>query len=141
MPARAASILSAANPDFVDREEIERGRETLNDLAQEAGRDPASIQVLAFGGAGQYRTRKAIDALDEAGADRATIWLESNSESGALEEIADGILRRLCYGLNVWLRFLLPLFVLVVALVVALTGYAIMQPLQQITLDLAHNAA
>ncbi len=56
----------------------------------------------------------------------------------ALEEIADGILRRLRYGLNMWLRFLLPLFVLVVALVVALTGYAIMEPLQRIVLDLAN---
>ena len=89
MPARAASIVSKDHPDFVDREEIERGREKLNDLAQEAGRDPATIQVLAFGGPGQYRTREAIDALEEAGADRATIWLESDSESGALEEIAE----------------------------------------------------
>lgn len=55
----------------------------------------------------------------------------------ALEEIADGILRRLRYGLNMWLRILLPLFVLGVALIVALTGYAIIEPLQRIALDLS----
>ena len=89
MPARAASIVSATDPDFVDREEIERGRATLNELAQEAGRDPASIQVLAFGGPGQYRTREAIEALEEAGAERATIWLFSDNAQEALEEIAE----------------------------------------------------
>ena len=68
--------------------EIERGRKELNDLAEAAGRDPASIQVLAFGGPRQYRTREAIDALAEAGADRATIWLRSDTEGGALEELA-----------------------------------------------------
>ena len=89
MPARAASIVSSDNPDFVGREEIERGRETLNDLAQEAGRDPASIQVVAFGGPGQYRTPEAINGLEQAGANRVSIWLESNSEDEALEEIEE----------------------------------------------------
>ena len=89
MPTRAASLLSTVDPDFVDREEIERGRATLNDLAREAGRDPASIQVIAWGGPGQYRTRDAIAALEEAGADQATIWLASNSENAALEEIEE----------------------------------------------------
>jgi probable F420-dependent oxidoreductase len=89
MPARAATITAIDDPNFVDREEIERGRATLNELAEEAGRDPASIQVLAFGGAGQYRTREAIEALEEAGANRATIWLENHREDEALEEIEE----------------------------------------------------
>jgi probable F420-dependent oxidoreductase len=89
MPARAASIVSKDHPDFVDREEIERGRKELNDLAEAAGRAPASIQVLAWGGPGQYRTREAIDALAAAGADQATIWLLSNTESRALDEITE----------------------------------------------------
>ena len=89
MPARAATIVSKDHANFVDREEIERGRKELNDLAEAAGRDPASIQVLAFGGPRQYRTREAIDALAEAGADRATIWLRSDTEGGALEELAE----------------------------------------------------
>ena len=89
MPARAATIVSEHHADFVDREEIERGRKELNDLAEAAGRDPASIQVLAFGGPRQYRTREAIDALAEAGASRATIWLRSDTEGGALEELAE----------------------------------------------------
>ncbi len=89
MPARAATIVSTNHANFVDREEIERGRQELNDLAEAAGRDPASIRVLAFGGPRQYRTRDAIDALAEAGADRATIWLRSDTEGGALEELAE----------------------------------------------------
>ena len=89
MPARAATIVSTNHANFVDREEIERGRKELNDLAEAAGRDPASIQVLAFGGPRQYRTREAIDALEEAGAGRATIWLRSDTEGGALEELAE----------------------------------------------------
>ncbi len=55
----------------------------------------------------------------------------------ALEEVAEGIVRRLRYRLNVWLRCVLPLFVLAVALVVGLTGYAILEPIQQIAIDLA----
>ena len=89
MPARAATILATENQDFVDKREIERGRETLNDLAQKAGRDPASIQIHAFGGPGQYRTREAIKDLEQAGADRVTIWLEHSGGNGALEEIEE----------------------------------------------------
>ena len=89
MPARAASIVSKDHPDFVDHKEIKQGRKQLNDLAEQAGRDPASIQVLAWGGPGQYRTRAELDALEEAGANRTTIWLQSNTESGALEELAE----------------------------------------------------
>ena len=89
MPARAARILESENQDFVDKHDIERGRETLNDLAQKAGRNPASIQVVAFGGPGQYRTREAIKDLEQAGADRVTIWLEHSGGNGALEEIEE----------------------------------------------------
>ena len=94
MPARAARILASEHQDFVDKHEIERGRETLNDLAQKAGRDPASIQILAFGGPGQYRNREAIKDLEQAGADRVTIWLENSGGNGSLEEIEE-LARRL----------------------------------------------
>ena len=81
MPALALpAIVSTDHADFVDREEIERGRKELNDLAEAAGRDPASIvRSWPSAGPGQYRTRAAIDALAEAGADRATIWLRSDT--------------------------------------------------------------
>ena len=68
-------------------DEIRRGRETLNDLAQKSGRDPASIQVLAFGGPGQYRDRETIKDLEQAGADRVTIWLENSEGNQAIQEI------------------------------------------------------
>ena len=67
--------------------EIIQGRETLNDLAQKAGRDPASIQVLAFGGPGQFRDREAIKDLEQAGVDRATIWLDNTEGNQAIQEM------------------------------------------------------
>ena len=81
-------------PSRASVDEIELGRETLNDLAQKAGRDPASIQILAFGGPGQYRNREAIKDLEQAGADRVTIWLENSGGNGSLEEIEE-LARRL----------------------------------------------
>ena len=70
-------------------DEIKRGRETLNDLAKNAGRDPESIQILAFGGPGQFKDREAIKDLEQAGADRVTIWLESKEGHQALREMED----------------------------------------------------
>ena len=76
-------------------EAISRGREALNDLAQKAGRDPASIQVLAFGGPGGFRDRQVIDDYEQAGADRVTIFLDNTEGNQALqrmEEIARRVL-------------------------------------------------
>jgi hypothetical protein len=70
-------------------EEIRQGRETLNRLAKEAGRDPSTIQVMAFGMSGQYRDREAIKDLEQAGASRVTIWLDDTEKSGALREIEE----------------------------------------------------
>ena len=47
-------------PNRMSSNEIRQGRETLNNLAQKAGRDPKSIKVLAFGIAGQFRDRESI---------------------------------------------------------------------------------
>src|SRR3989442_917135 len=63
-------------PNRVTAEEIRRGRHALNELAGQAGRDPQSIEVLAFGFSGQFRSRVAIQELAEAGPKRGTIWLE-----------------------------------------------------------------
>ena len=59
-------------PSRASADDIKRGRDALDNLAQKAGRDPSSIQVLAFGGPGQFRDREAIKDLEQAGADRAT---------------------------------------------------------------------
>ena len=67
---------------------IKRGRAVLNELAEKAGRDPASIEVTAFGGSGAYRDSAFKAALEEAGADRMTVWLiHRDYEDEALAEM------------------------------------------------------
>ena len=68
-------------------EEIHRGRAILNDLAKKVGRDPKSIQVLAFGQAGKFRTRDEIKALEKAGTDHVTIWLTKSETKEAVAEL------------------------------------------------------
>ena len=80
-------------PGFVSVDEIKRGRDTMNELAEKAGRDPASIHVLAFGTPGQFRDREVIKDFEEAGADQVTIWLESNDGDQAIAEL-DEIARK-----------------------------------------------
>ena len=76
-------------PNRASVEEIRQGRETLNRLAKEAGRDPSTIQVMAFGMSGQFRDREAIKDLEQAGVSRVTIWLDDTEKSGALREIEE----------------------------------------------------
>jgi probable F420-dependent oxidoreductase len=65
---------------------IQRGRNTLNELAAEAGRDPASIEVLAYI-APADRTR--LQALADAGADAAVLLLTRAPEDAALAELEE----------------------------------------------------
>jgi probable F420-dependent oxidoreductase len=77
-------------------EEIKRGRAVLNELAEKAGRDPQSIEVLAFGQPGQFRDRQAIEDLEKAGVNHATIWLrrmEGNEALAEVEELAERVLK------------------------------------------------
>ena len=67
--------------------ELEQGRAKINELAAQAGRDPSSIEIHAFGRPGQFRDRKAIKELERAGADRVTVWLEQTEGAEALAEI------------------------------------------------------
>lgn len=76
-------------------EEIKNGRATLNELAKQAGRDPHSITVLAFGFPGRFRERAEIQELEKAGVDHVTIWLTSEGEGAVneMEELARKVLR------------------------------------------------
>ena len=67
--------------------ELEQGRAKINELAAQAGRDPSSIEIHAFGRPGQFRDREAIKGLEHAGADRVTVWLEQTEGTAALAEI------------------------------------------------------
>src|SRR5919202_2544589 len=64
-------------PVGVSPEELQHGRERLNQLAAQAGRDPRSIQVVAFFAPPD---RDALQALEEAGANAALIALETAGE-------------------------------------------------------------
>jgi probable F420-dependent oxidoreductase len=73
-------------PTRTSAEEIRQGCATLKALAVQAGRDPRSIEVVAFGQAGQFRDRAAIEELEGAGASRVTIWLTQTVGEAALAE-------------------------------------------------------
>jgi probable F420-dependent oxidoreductase len=79
-------------PVGVSLEEMKRGRETLNELAAQAGRDPRSIQIVAFF---VPPAPDALKAFEDAGADAALVALETVGEQEALsklEEIAQKVL-------------------------------------------------
>ncbi len=76
-------------PTLPSPEEVEQGRTTLDDLAAQAGRDPATIEVLAFGRPGQFKDRQAIKGAEQAGASRVTVWLEQTEGEEALIEIEE----------------------------------------------------
>ena len=61
-------------------EDIQAGRQRLNEMAEQAGRDPKEISVLAFGWPGKFRTKEEINELQSAGVDHVTIWLTQSEE-------------------------------------------------------------
>jgi probable F420-dependent oxidoreductase len=82
-------------PGRVSVEDIRRGRATLTELAEQAGRDPMDLEVMAFGGPGQFRDRASIKEMEEAGASRVTIWFTQTAGEalqGEMEEIARQVL-------------------------------------------------
>jgi probable F420-dependent oxidoreductase len=83
-------------PTGVSAEGIQRGRATLSELAEKVGRDPRSLNIIAFGQPGQFTSRQDIQALEEAGISHATIWLrrtKRNDVIAELEELAHLVLR------------------------------------------------
>ncbi|MCS6926886.1 MAG: LLM class F420-dependent oxidoreductase [Candidatus Binatia bacterium] len=76
-------------PTGVPFDVLVRGRTTLNELARQAGRDPSTIEVIAFGQPGQYRDRAELAPLAQAGITHATIWLQHRKEDEVLAELAD----------------------------------------------------
>jgi probable F420-dependent oxidoreductase len=82
-------------PNRTSAAEIRAGRASLDELAESAGRDPKSIEIMAFGFGNQFRTREEIEELADAGADRITIWLNNTEGDAAIaeiEEIASAVL-------------------------------------------------
>ncbi len=74
---------------------LQQGRAKIQELAAQAGRDPQSIEILAFGLPGGFRQRQEIEALVNTGVDHTTIWLTRTEEPdalGELEELAQTVL-------------------------------------------------
>ena len=72
-------------------ESIKAGRASLDELAEAAGRDPKSIEVLVYGAS----SRDEIKQMEEAGADMATVRLPSTEPGQALpglEKLAEEML-------------------------------------------------
>jgi|SRR6516225_1446858 probable F420-dependent oxidoreductase len=83
-------------PTGVSVEGIQRGRATLNELAEKAGRDPRSLNIIAFGQPGQFTNLQEIQALEKAGISHTTIWLRRTKRDDViaeLEELAHLVLR------------------------------------------------
>ncbi len=79
-------------PTRATPEDIKRGRATLDELADAAGRDPSSIAITVFGEAGNP---EALKRFEEAGADRAIVRFESTAGDAALtglERMAEQLL-------------------------------------------------
>ena len=79
-------------PSNASPEQVKAGRASLDELAEAAGRDPASIQITAFGVAADTDTLKQ---MEEAGADRAIVMLpdaRGASAASDMEQIARAIL-------------------------------------------------
>jgi probable F420-dependent oxidoreductase len=78
-------------PTGVSVEGIQRGRAVMNQLAEQAGRDPRSLDIIAFGQPGQFTTSQEIQALEKVGISHATIWLRGSKQdevSAELQQLA-----------------------------------------------------
>ena len=65
-------------------EQIKAGRAALDELAEAAGRDPASIQITAFA---VPADREQLQEYAAAGANRAIVMLPDSKDPAALAEL------------------------------------------------------
>ena len=71
-------------PNRVVPEDVQKGRATLDELAEAAGRDPKSIIVSVFG---QQPDPDLLKGFEEAGADRVMIRVETANEEDTLKNL------------------------------------------------------
>ncbi len=74
-------------PAMVSIEEFAAGVALLHKGAEQAGRDPASLEYVAFANQGQWQTVEEIRQLAEAGATRVVLWLTAETLDPVLREI------------------------------------------------------
>ena len=71
-------------PNRVVPEDVQKGRATLDELAEAAGRDPKSIIISVFG---QQPDADLLKGFEEAGADRVMIRVETANEEDTLKNL------------------------------------------------------
>jgi probable F420-dependent oxidoreductase len=76
-------------PTGVSADAIQRGCATLNELAEKAGRDPKTLEVIAFGQPGLFNSRDDFKPLEKIGINHATIWLRRTKEKEVVTELED----------------------------------------------------
>jgi hypothetical protein len=81
---RAAEYDNGWLPDRVAPDEVKAGRAELDRRAVEAGRDPASIEILVFG---QPPDLDLIKRFEDTGAVRVMVQLMATPEQEALTEL------------------------------------------------------
>ena len=79
-------------PNRVSPQDIDNSRKELETLCADAGRDPASIQIIIYG---QEPDRTHLQSLVDAGADSVVVrpeWVETEAEMGEqLERMAEAV--------------------------------------------------
>ena len=73
-------------PIGINADGIKDARATLNKLASDAGRDPASISITVHS---QPADKALIQGFADAGADRVLIRMTATDHSGAMAEIEE----------------------------------------------------
>ena len=79
-------------PVRVTEEQVREGRATMTELAQAAGRDPSTIQLIVTN---VQPNREVIAGYEEAGASRVTVALPPDAGAdglGELERLAEQVL-------------------------------------------------
>lgn len=82
-------------PVVMNIQQVIDGRQQIEQIANEAGRDPSSIQTRIFGAQTQWRTRAEVEAFEAIGVQDLSIWLnESDCDGirGELDELARELL-------------------------------------------------
>jgi probable F420-dependent oxidoreductase len=76
-------------PTGVSVEGLQRGRATLDEMAAKAGRDPQSLDIVAFGQPGRFTDADEVRTLERSGISHATIWLRRQREAEVITELEE----------------------------------------------------
>ena len=70
-------------------EDYANAADRLTKAAEDIGRDPATLDLTAYGLSGQWRTADDMRAFEKAGATRLIVWLNSRELAGVVQEMEE----------------------------------------------------